>query len=119
MSSIRRLSVFAIFAISCLFAVSHAYMHNGSTLNGAPLAVNDSYTVHGSTVIGPFFANDTDPDGDTISLNDFPSWPSHGSLNGSYAPDYRLYTPQAGYVGPDSFTYRARDSFSNISNTAL
>lgn len=33
-------------------------------------------------------------------------------------PAYFLYNPQAGYSGPDSFTYKIRDSFSNFSNVA-
>ncbi|PYV78309.1 MAG: hypothetical protein DMG96_08300, partial [Acidobacteria bacterium] len=41
--------------------------------------------------------------------------PTHGSLSGS-APNL-TYTPNAGYVGPDSFTFRAKDGTSN-SNTA-
>jgi hypothetical protein len=48
---------------------------------------------------------DADP-GDTLTYN-AASGPTHGRLTGSGA---RLtYTPDAGYAGPDSFTYRARD----------
>ena len=41
--------------------------------------------------------------------------PKHGTLTGS-APNV-TYTPNAGYAGPDSFTFRVRDKYS-YSNTA-
>ena len=41
--------------------------------------------------------------------------PTHGTLSGS-APNL-TYIPNAGYIGPDAFTFRANDSTTN-SNTA-
>ena len=53
-------------------------------------------------------ANDTDPNGDALTAV-LVTNPSHGTLtlnaNGSFT-----YTPTAGYTGPDSFVYRARDA---------
>src|SRR5688572_738326 len=49
-------------------------------VNNPPTAGNDSYTVHGSTVVGPLLANDSDPDGDSISFYDIVTWPTHGNL---------------------------------------
>src|SRR6185295_9003068 len=49
-------------------------------------------------------ATDVDNDPLTYSIVDPPA---HGTLTGA-APTVR-YTPQQGYVGPDSFTFRAHD----------
>jgi hypothetical protein len=59
--------------------------------------------------------NDTDADGDALTAV-LVGAPSHGtvqlSANGAF-----VYSPTAGYVGEDSFTYRANDGTTN-SNTA-
>lgn len=46
-----------------------AYMNSVSVLqpNSPPVAVDDSYTLHGNGVIGPMVTNDSDPDGDPIT----------------------------------------------------
>ena len=49
----------------------------------------------------------TDPDGDALTLSTIDE-PSDGSL-GEIAGATVTYTPDAGYSGPDSFTYRASD----------
>ena len=74
--------------------------------NTGPTANADSYIVHGTTTVGPMLANDTDPEGDSLSY-DFVTAPSHGSLSGMTQQDMKRYTPHQGYVGADSFTYRA------------
>jgi RHS repeat-associated protein len=89
-----------------------------NVVNNVPTATNDSYIVHGPTAIGPFMANDSDPDGDSISFYGIVSNPTHGSLTGGLAPDRNNYTPAQGYVGSDSFTYRISDNLPGISNTA-
>jgi Ca2+-binding RTX toxin-like protein len=80
-------------------------------LSGAPLAIADVFqaryetgvTVEASGVL----ANDVDPDGDLLSAIQA-SAPANGQLtwngDGSFA-----YTPNAGFFGSDSFTYRASD----------
>ena len=87
--------------------------------NTAPVAANDSYATPKNTtltVAAPgVLANDTDADGNPLTAAVVTSV-SHGSLtlnpNGGFS-----YTPTAGYVGPDSFTYQANDGTAN-SNTA-
>lgn len=83
-----------------------------NVVNQTPTAVNDSYTVHGGTIIGPMMVNDFDPDGDTITWS-FLSPPSHGTVfglaNPPFSPDTKSFVPTHGYVGPDSFTYRVCD----------
>jgi VCBS repeat-containing protein len=78
----------------------------------APIAVDDSYTVHhGQTLtvspVAGALANDSDADGDGLSAA-LDSAPQHGTLsfnsNGSF-----VYTPEAGYVGLDSFSYLLSD----------
>lgn len=87
-----------------------------------PVAVNDSDTVaHDHTLNSDMFHNllfnDSPPMGLTASLN---SGVSHGSLtlhsDGSYS-----YSPSAGYVGSDSFTYLAYDgsSYSSAATVSL
>jgi VCBS repeat-containing protein len=80
-------------------------------LNRPPTAVGDSYETGQGTplsVAAPgVLGNDSDPDGDPLSAVKV-SDPQHGSLslnaNGSFS-----YTPAAGYVGPDTFSYKASD----------
>ncbi|MCY2950511.1 MAG: Ig-like domain-containing protein [Planctomycetota bacterium] len=79
--------------------------------NDAPIANDDGYTIAENTTLIVaalgVLANDSDPDGDALSAT-LVSAPSHGTLTldpeGSF-----VYTPDAEYVGPDSFTYMAGD----------
>ena len=85
---------------------------NVAPVNDAPVGVPDSYvtginqpiTVAAATGV---LANDTDVENSTLSAT-LVSQPLHGTLvfnvNGSFT-----FTPTAGYIGPDSFTYRASD----------
>ena len=77
-------------------------------VNDPPVAVNDSGTTAHDTVLNSSVSgNDSDPEGDTLTYS-LGTGPSHGSVtlnaNGTYA-----YTPSAGYVGSDSFTYSVSD----------
>jgi hypothetical protein len=51
--------------------------------NNPPVGVSDSYTVHGTTRIGPVQANDTDPDGDQLLFSNGLTFPTHGTLFGT------------------------------------
>jgi RHS repeat-associated protein len=72
------------------------------------VAEDDTYTVHGFTTIGSILANDYDPDGTALNESVL-SLPAHGTLSGA-SPGYKLYQPQTGYTGEDSFTYQVCDS---------
>ncbi|MEM9342041.1 MAG: Ig-like domain-containing protein [Pseudomonadota bacterium] len=75
--------------------------------NADPDAVNDTATADfESPVTVSVLANDTDADGDTLSIASV----TQGS-NGSVAIDGTnvVYTPDAGFSGPDSFTYEVSD----------
>jgi len=90
-----------------------------TTVNHAPVANNDTYSVNEDTVLtvaaSGVLGNDTDSDGNTLTAA-LVGNVSHGTLalnsNGSFT-----YTPAANYNGSDSFTYRANDGITN-SNTA-
>lgn len=79
--------------------------------NQAPLAVNDNYIGEQGTVLNfSMKSNDTDPNGNTLVYEPNPVvLPKHGNViihpNGTFD-----YTPEANYVGFDSFTYRVCDN---------
>lgn len=93
-----------------------------TVVNQAPLAVNDSYFVHGGMVVGPMKANDTDPDGDALTFS-IVTFPTNGALTGvpvpPYTNDQKNYGPNYGYTGPDSFTYRVCDPFNACSTATV
>lgn len=77
--------------------------------NSPPLAVDDLLTVGaGQTTVLAVLANDSDPDGGPLSIVGF-TMPGHGTL--AFNPDKTFsYTPDAGYLGIDQFTYTIRDN---------
>ncbi len=83
----------------------------GGASNSPPVAEDDYFTVgSGSELIvdAPgVLSNDSDPDSDSLVAY-FDAGPSHGvvtlATDGSFS-----YTPDAGFVGVDSFTYFADD----------
>jgi RHS repeat-associated protein len=85
--------------------------------NQAPTVVNDVYSVHGQTIIGAFKANDSDPEGDALTYTQLTS-PSHGSLAVVSQADMPRYTPNYGFIGTDTFTYKVCDSFNACSASA-
>src|SRR5579884_3064777 len=99
-----------------------------SVTNSPPVALADAYTVHaGQTLIAGSWwtgapgvlANDTDADGDTLTATKVTD-PAHGNLtlgkDGSF-----VYTPAAGFVGTDSFSYKANDGItdSNVADVTI
>jgi hypothetical protein len=77
--------------------------------NTAPSPADDSaQTVQGSAVALDVLANDTDPDGDALSLAGVGD-----AANGTTAIDGAgrvVYTPDAGFSGTDSFAYTLTDA---------
>src|SRR5205085_2141311 len=86
---------------------------NVTPVNIAPVGVNDNYTVKLNT---PFnlaapgvLANDTDANNDGLTaVLVAGSGPTHGSFNLNVDGSF-TYTPANGFLGADSFTYRASD----------
>ncbi len=86
---------------------------NVTNVNDAPTATADSYSTNiGGTLTvnaaNGVLANDADPDTGTTLVAQLVNGPSNGTLNlaadGSFT-----YTPNAGFSGTDTFTYRASD----------
>ncbi|QOR61544.1 Ig-like domain-containing protein [Sulfurovum sp. ST-21] len=78
-----------------------------TAVNDAPVAQNDTATVEvNSSVIIAVLSNDSDVDGDTLSISAVTS-PANGTaiINGTQI----TYTPDINYTGSDSFTYTVSD----------
>jgi uncharacterized repeat protein (TIGR03803 family)/VCBS repeat-containing protein len=81
-------------------------------INNAPVAHNDAFTTDQSTTLSVnapgVLGNDSDLDGDALSVSTITVPPSHGSLtlnaDGSFS-----YTPVANFSGSDNFSYKASD----------
>lgn len=76
--------------------------------NTTPIADNDSATTPTDTAVSiPVLSNDSDPDGDTLTI-DHVGTPSNGSV--TFDPDGTIiYTPNSGFSGTDTFTYTVCD----------
>jgi autotransporter-associated beta strand protein len=92
----------------------------------APLAISDSYIAHGGplavTSSNGILANDSDLNGDVLAPS-LVSDVSHGSLsrnliNGVWDGGF-VYTPNAGFIGTDSFTYRLSDGAQESDSVAV
>ena len=89
----------------------HVYFIELPPVNQAPVARDDSFTTPFETVVsGNVLLNDTDPDGDALTVNPVPVVaPAHGTLvltgDGAFT-----YTPAPGYSGSDWFHYSVCDN---------
>ncbi|MGZ8821792.1 MAG: Ig-like domain-containing protein [Aeromicrobium sp.] len=90
--------------------------------NHPPVGNPDSYSGPQDTAMtvdaaGGVLANDTDADGNTLTATEV-AGPSHGTVvlaeDGSF-----VYTPNAGYVGPDSFAYDLADGAATVGPVAV
>tara|TARA_R100000664_G_scaffold18979_2_gene28077 strand:+ start:6859 stop:8703 length:1845 start_codon:yes stop_codon:yes gene_type:complete len=87
--------------------------------NTAPVANNNASSVNndsdtGASVIIDVLANDTDAEGNTLTINSF-TQPSNGTV--TQVGQTLQYQADAGYDGSDSFTYDCTDG-TIVSNTA-
>ncbi|MEW6101505.1 MAG: Ig-like domain-containing protein [Candidatus Omnitrophota bacterium] len=93
---------------------------NVAVVPGSPVAGNDAFSVNKNTVLNVIapgvLINDSDPDADPITPSLISST-SNGTLTFNIDGSF-IYTPNLGYVGVDSFTYRLSDG-TNISNIAV
>ncbi|WP_409721255.1 Ig-like domain-containing protein [Pseudorhodoplanes sp.] len=76
--------------------------------NAAPVAVSDSaFVMAGDSVVIDVASNDSDPDGDTISVSTVgPAANGTVEINGDGKV---VYVPNEGFSGTDSFTYTITD----------
>ena len=78
------------------------------TINQPPVAVDDTaVTYTGQTITIPVMSNDTDPDGDTLTIQSTVQ-PANGVVTNT-ASDI-TYTPNSGFSGSDTFNYAVADS---------
>ena len=78
-----------------------------TSVNDGPVAVDDAATTAEDTAVSvTVLTNDSDLDGDSLSVNSV-TVPAHGTA--VIAGTSVSYTPAANYNGPDSFTYTIGD----------
>ncbi len=88
---------------------------SGPAANRAPIANPDSGTTpQGQAVVVPVTANDTDADGDALTAS-APTTPANGTA--TCTATSCTYTPNAGFVGTDTFSYTVSDG--QATSTAL
>ena len=80
------------------------------TPNRPPLVVDDSATTdQGTAVTLNVLANDTDPDGDALTITAFSATSMEGGTVSCTSAGLCTYTPPMGFTGSDAFTYTASD----------
>ena len=102
-------------------ATGHTGDVDGPNVSSAPIAVPDNYTAaagHTLTVAAPgYLGNDIDADGNPFSSY-ISSLPANGQLvwngDGSFS-----YTPNAGFIGTDSFEYGVYDTSGQNPNATV
>ena len=79
-----------------------------SPVNDLPVAADDAATTDEETAVTvEVLANDTDVDGDALTVDDVTS-PSHGTVKVN-ADGTITYTPNTNFTGADTFTYTVSD----------
>jgi len=101
-------------------AVSTGFDWTITDVNRAPVAVNDGSfsVVHDTSAELDVLANDSDADGDSLIVLGIASLPANGTLTIN-ADDTLTYTPDASFVGGDSFTYTIDDGFGETDEASV
>jgi hypothetical protein len=87
-----------------------------ATPDTPPVATNDSAsTAAGTPVTIPVLANDTDADGDTLTITGSTT-PAHGTVTCTTTCSY---TPASGYTGTDTFTYTISDGYGGTATATV
>ena len=88
-------------------------------VNDAPVAKADSAkTTVGTAKALNVLANDKDIDGDSLVVV-LQSQPAHGTASLDVSTQQVTYTPAAGYIGTDSFSYYASDGVANSATVVV
>ena len=78
-------------------------------VNRAPVAVDDSVTTYQNRAVNiEVLANDTDADGNSLTVSPGATGPSNGTVMVE-VDETITYTPNAGFKGMDTFTYDISD----------
>jgi len=86
--------------------------------NGAPHAVNDAASAtSGASITLNVLANDTDPEGDSLSVTGVSSLSAHGGSVVRNGTGTVTYTAPVGYSGSDTFTYTVSDGTATATGT--
>jgi len=81
------------------------------TINNLPTAQDDNASTYlGTAVTIDVLHNDSDPDGDPLTVTGTSNGPAHGSVTVN-ADNTVTYTPDSGYLGTDSFDYTVSDGY--------
>jgi hypothetical protein len=92
-----------------------AYVYSG--INSSPMALDDNVvTTYNSPVTINVLSNDSDPDGDALSVVAVGT-PSNGWA--SIVNDQVAYTPSSGWAGTDSFIYFIEDTAGNTASATV
>ena len=82
-------------------------------VNQTPLGVNDVLSTNQDTALtigGPvLLTNDFDPDGDALTVSRVDTAGTNGGVIKANGDGTYTYTPPAGFIGTDSFTYEVND----------
>ncbi|MGR9349479.1 DUF4082 domain-containing protein (plasmid) [Rhizobium leguminosarum] len=98
-------------------------VYNQSTGNSVPVAANDNgYTTYSNTALSiaaaSLLANDTDADGDPLSITGV-----NGAVNGTVTFNSQTksvnFTPTAGYAGAASFSYSISDGLGGTASATV
>lgn len=91
--------------------------------NRGPVARVDEVTaIAGQSIEVPVLANDTDPDGDTLSVQSFTTASANGGevkRKGPNRPNVLIYTPRAGFLGTDQLQYTISDGRGGTATTVV
>ncbi len=90
--------------------------------NRNPVGVDDRFAALSGTslsIASPgFLANDIDPDGEVLTATAILDYVNHGSVSG-FGDGSFIYTPDADFIGLDTFVYRMRDASNNFSDSVM
>ncbi|CAN7756162.1 DUF4082 domain-containing protein [Rhizobium leguminosarum] len=98
-------------------------VYNQATGNAVPVAANDNgYTTYSDTALSiaaaSLLANDTDADGDPLSITGV-----NGAVNGTVTFNSQtksvIFTPTAGYTGAASFSYSIADGYGGTASATV
>lgn len=87
------------------------------SINGAPLAVADSSATSENTAVSiDVLGNDSDPDGDTLTITSV-TQPDNGAA--SIVDGAVLYQPAESFVGTDTFQYQIADAGGAVASAEI